>query len=550
MPEDFDKKEEALKLDCGASQVLPDEAQILPKDTSSQSPISYVSEELHAKHDFERSNLALVAVPRSQKVRWEDDGQSVSRSSNQEQYRRDTPPNNRFSGSTISPPPGQDSAYFSLNEWEDEGSEVGAEIQARQVHARERVEILRGRLFRTRHLIQARRRKLRELRESARDASARLMRRVGEVIALEDVENLRALTPLYEECRLIQDELGPAEEDQNQLEIRLNDEEQELEQEEDHFYRHYNVSIGQLSESRLDETLSPLVKPYEPPEPEFESLDRTHELVQEYHEKVIAAENLKDELEELEGEYEHLNADTAFRKRHNIKVSRQTAEFLADYPETYKETVARLRATEDHLFVIRHKCIDEKLFSETDYIYEPHDAFENDLLDAVDDALDHSPLLASSPETHHSEQRTPKFSDKREYVNNWLLGWTQNCKVEALQLRSWIYFEYPGSDAEIYEDGWSSLALAMWNKDDAGANTDVCYEMSRMDAIYGGDGRPGFTKSGFSSSFPSLGSLSVDFGDEGLVEEIIIGSETGSFATRRDDEATFNSIGGPQITQR
>ena len=297
MPEDFDKKEEALKLDCGASQVLPDEAQILPKDTSSQSPISYVSEELHAKHDFERSNLALVAVPRSQKVRWEDDGQSVSRSSNQEQYRRDTPPNNRFSGSTISPPPGQDSAYFSLNEWEDEGSEVGAEIQARQVHARERVEILRGRLFRTRHLIQARRRKLRELRESARDASARLMRRVGEVIALEDVENLRALTPLYEECRLIQDELGPAEEDQNQLEIRLNDEEQELEQEEDHFYRHYNVSIGQLSESRLDETLSPLVKPYEPPEPEFESLDRTHELVQEYHEKVIAAENLKDEPE-------------------------------------------------------------------------------------------------------------------------------------------------------------------------------------------------------------------------------------------------------------
>lgn len=536
MPEDHDSKGETLKLDCGFFQPLTDEAQILPTATSTQSPISYSSEELHTKHDVERSKMASVAMPRSQKVRWEDDAESASRHDERKEYRCEPPPNNQLSGSGRSPPPRKDSAYFSVNGWDDEGSEIDAEIQARQMHARERVEILRGRLSRTRHLIQTRRRKLRELRESARDSSALLMRRVEEIIALDDLRNLRALTPIYEECRRIQDELGPAEEEQNILELRLNDEEQELEQEEDHFYRHYNVSIGHLPETKLDEILSPLVKPYEPPESEFESLDLAHELVQEYHEKVTEAENLKDELEELEGEYAHLNEDAAFRKRHNINVSRQTAEFLADYPETYKETVARLRVTEDQLFDIRHKCIDEKLFSDTDHVYEPHDAFRNDLLDAVDDALDRSPLLASSPETFYFGHKTLNFSDKREYVNNWLLGWAQNCKMEALQLRAWIYFEYPGPEKKIAEDDWPSLALAMWNKDDAGANTDASYEMSRIDAIYGGTGRPGFTKSGFSSSFPSLGSLSVDFGDEGL-EEIIMGGGTDSFATREDDEA-------------
>lgn len=118
--------------------------------------------------------------------------------------------------------------------------------------------------------------------------------------------------------------MRPAEEDHSQLESRLNSEEQDLEQEEDHFYRHYNVSVGPVPDSKLDETMSPLLKSYQPPESGFENLSLEHELVREYHQKVAEAESLKEELEE--------RICTSQCGCH-VRISRQVAEFLVDYPE-------------------------------------------------------------------------------------------------------------------------------------------------------------------------------------------------------------------------
>lgn len=90
------------------------------------------------------------------------------------------------------------------------------------------------------------------------------------------------------------------------------------------------------------------------------------------------------------------------------------------------------------MYELRYESIDQGLFSDTDidYVYEFNNAFKNDLLDAVDDALHRTPLIASLADTNSPEQKTRTFKDKREYVNNTLLDCTQSCRVEALQLRA------------------------------------------------------------------------------------------------------------------
>jgi hypothetical protein len=433
----------------------------------------------------------------------------------------------------------QDTSYYSINDAQDKNSELDADTQARQVRARERLEILRARVFRTRRLIKDRRDNLRQLRSNVRDAAAKLTRQIDEALALQDVKALESFAPYYQQLRIAQDELGPKEEEYDAFERRLDDQEQDLEQEEDYFYRHNKAPSNAISDAELDEVLSPLLKPYQPPENEFQSFNLENELVKEYLEKVGEAKYLKEQLDELDDDYYRLSKDASFRNRHNIPISLETTTFLENFTETHKETLHKLHDVEDDLFDLRDRCLDKNLFAETDYVYEERDALYEEVMDSVDEARDRSPLVIAARHINYHEPDT-NFDDKREYVNNWLLQWVQDSAIESARLRAYIYFEYPDTGKQLRDDKWPELALRNWDKDEAGVDATESFNASKMDTIAGNTGKhvPSTARrTGFLDSLGSFGSslsLHVDLDAEGRTEAEFMGSETGSYATQRE----------------
>jgi hypothetical protein len=427
----------------------------------------------------------------------------------------------------------QDSAYFSSRGIQDSGSEVDVEIQARQIRARERIVILRGRVLRTRNIRRERREVLRELREEVREALDKLTRKVNELVALGRLQE--EIGPFYDRLRIAQDQLGPAEDAYDRLESRLDDEEQELEQEEDHFYRHNDILRLDVSESKLDDVLSPLVEPYNPSESEVQSLSLENSLLQEFLAKVEEANRLKEDVDELEVDYLRRSGDASFRKRHGISLSSETATFLAEYPDLHAELVENLRDVEDTIFDLRDDCIHQGLFTDSEHVYEPRDALYEELMDSVDEAKDRSPLHVAAHHVMYPEH-APDFGDKKDYINNWLLQRVQQSPIDEWMLKEWIYSEYPDTQDKpkvLDDDKWSELAVQNWDNDHAGEFANKNYNASRLDAITGETGRLDATSTGRSGISDSLSSLDVALDDDGQADVVIMGSESGSYATQR-----------------
>jgi hypothetical protein len=394
---------------------------------------------------------------------------------------------------------------------------------------RERVVILRNRVFRTRQLKRKRRDELRQLRENVRDTLDKLTRKINEFGTFGEAQ--KDITLYTEKFRAAQDELGPAEDEFEYLENRLDDEEEDLEQEEEHFYRHNNVFAISVPNSRLDDALSPLVRPYRPADTELQPLNLEQDLVQEYLGKVEEATRLKEELEDLENDYLRLLGEAAFRKRHGIALSEEAATFLADYPQTYVDILENVHEVEDTLFSLRDDCLDKGLFTDSEHVYEPYDALSEDVRQSVDEAQDRSPLRAAT--RHLKRAKHTNISDeKRNFVNTWLLEWVQDSPLEVWRLKTFIFLAYPESPEkfEVFEDDkWSELALQNWDTDSAGAMTSKFDNASRLDAIAGETGRLGATTTGRSGLSDSLHSLDVAFDELGMEEGMEIAIEAGDY---------------------
>jgi hypothetical protein len=427
----------------------------------------------------------------------------------------------------------QDSAYFSSRGIHDNGSEVDIEIQARQIRARERILILRGRVLRTRNIRRERREVVRELREEVREVLNKLTRKINELVALGRLQE--EIGPYYERLRVAQDQLGPAEDAFDRLESRLDEEEQDLEQEEDHFYRHNDILALAVPESKLDDVISPLVKPYNPSEADIQNLFLENGLFQEFLAKVEEAKRLKEDVDELEVDYLNRSGDATFRKRHGILLSEETATFLAEYPELHAKLIENLHDVEDTVFDLRADCLHQGLFPDSEHIYEPRDALYDELMDSVDEARHRSPLRVATLHNQYPEHATD-FGDKRDYINNWLLQWIQQSPIDEWMLKQWIYSEYPDTldkAKALDDDKWSELAVENWDNDDAGESANRNYNASRLDAITGDTGRLDATSTGRSGISDSLRSLDVALDDDGQADVVMMGSESGSYATQK-----------------
>lgn len=375
----------------------------------------------------------------------------------------------------------QDSAYVSAMDNEAQESNVDVDLQAANIRARERVEIMRGRVLQTRRVIGERRQELQFLRERLRDATDKLMRVVRELLAHDDAQKLRSLEPQYQELSEAQDALGPAEYAFDLLETRLNREEEELEEEEMHFYTHNNIRLAPQSDTKLEERLTPLTKPYQPEEVDLPTLDLENQLARDYLAKWSEAGNLKEQLHDLENEQYRLIEELAFRERHHLQLSKEKETFLFEFPKTHTELLKTLEQVEDDLYDLRDCCLEQNLFTESEYVYEPYDALVEEIWESVNDARDRSPLHANYI-PHQVD-----FSNKRDHVNTWLLEWMQESTIETMRLRSLIHYEYSKKGQELVDDDWSGLALDFWDQDSAGASANT-EKHSTIDVILGGTG--------------------------------------------------------------
>ncbi|KUJ07130.1 uncharacterized protein LY89DRAFT_691932 [Mollisia scopiformis] len=432
-------------------------------------------------------------------------------------------------------PPRQDSAYFSARGLEDNGSEVDFDAQARQLRARERIIIRRERVRRTRRLFRNCRDKVQAYRDAVRDAVDKLTRNINEQRAL-NLDVRESIDPYYDKLRIAQDQLGPAEDEYDALERRLDEEEDDFEEEEDHFYRHYDLFNISVPEADIDAPLSPLAEPCQPTGSEPAEIMLENSLVREYLDKMEEAERLKDDVEDLENEYLQVSGEATFRRRHDLPLSEDSSKFLLDYPKLHAEALNDLHDAEDALFDTRDKCIEQGVFTESEYAYEPRDALRDEVMDYVFDAEDRSSIRNAVHHLHYNEKSTD-FGDKKDYVNKWLLQWVEESAVGALLLRAFIYFEYPDDTNKLGEEKWSELAVQNWDKDQAGDSANKNNRESRLDTIAGIDpgavGKKHATstaRSGFSSSFGTL-EVEVVADDEALT------SRSESVATRSTQHA-------------
>jgi hypothetical protein len=430
---------------------------------------------------------------------------------------------NSISSATDKKASRQESAFSSV---------VDGEIQSKKIKVRDQIATRRRRVLQMRQLRRRRRDEVYQLREDVRGTLDILTRKINELVAVGKVSDDVRL--LYEKLRVAQDKLGPAEEAYDNLERRLDWEEEDLDQEEESFYQLNDQFSLPVLESKIEQLSSPLVNPPEPLEAEIRNVKLNDDPVQEYLDTVEKAYRLREDLDDLEDEYCKVIETIEVRKRHGIEQSEQSTNFLKDYPQSRKDIAHNLQEAEQKLDALRKLCLQQSLFADSEYKYHPHD-IRDDISDFLEEIQDRYPLHVAARHSNFPKYAND-FSDKREYVNIWLLGWVQESPVDVLSLREWVYVLYPegpNKAKELDGDRWLDLALENWNKDSMGVLTSEFYNASRLDAIAGETSRFHFTNTGHSGVSSSLRSLDVILDYGGDVERSIMGSETGSYATQK-----------------
>lgn len=409
---------------------------------------------------------------------------------------RSRPRGVRYTSSTSSPrshhdPERQDSAYFSTRgPPRDHFSDDDSDNREERLSARERVVVLRRKVLKTRQIKRKDRENLGQLRERTRSALDKLTQKINKLVALNDYRENIGL--YYEEFRAASDALGPAEHEYERLENRLENEEQDLEEQEEHYYelcKYFDI-VNQVSE--VEQTLSPATTPYDPPNKTVQALDLNRNLMQEYFLKINEALTLRKELQNLEDDYYRVSKDANLRRRNGFPLFATMSTFLSDYPTSRADILDKLYRAEESIFDLRDECIKQGVFARDEHRYEPRDALRDELQDAVEEARERSPLRVAAQHAKHPAHIKQEIANKRDFVNRWLLEWVQESTVDMMMLRTLIYIKCPGISetphktlVEIGDDRWSEYSLNNWYTDGAGKLADRYYNESRFDAIAG-----------------------------------------------------------------
>ena len=363
---------------------------------------------------------------------------------------------------------------------------------------------------------------MKELRNAFLDATDGLMRVVDGLMVSDQPlggkgKGFEGLREWHEKLRRAKDELGSAEWGIEGLFHKLNFEEGELEEEEERFYSRDGAGVGSpvIDEVVLDRSISPVDEEDRSGRSSDDGkIDQDDELVVRFLERKGHAEQLKEQLDEMESRYYDLKEEQAFRTRHDLPFAEEKRTFIENFVQLHRAIIDQLEPVEEEVHNLRQQCISEGRFTALDHAYESHDALVEEIWGLIDDIRDRSPMRAAVDKHPGLLLRKADCKNKRDFINTWLWGWLQDNAVERWKFKEHIVEQCPASTAvdrdkerslDDDEEEWSELALRLWYQDAAGDAMDEAQPLSTMDAL--------LAESEGGRSASQCMSLLVDLGD-------------------------------------
>ena len=397
--------------------------------------------------------------------------------------RVETCPNTPRRNFTSSPPP------FVTHDEEPihddlQRSGIDTSIQVKQMRARENVAILREGVLRTRRTVKDQRVELRQREEDVMKAINTLTRKLAEIVTSVKLEDVSVL---HDSLKIAHDRLGPVEFEYEKLELRLEDEEWNLEEEEAYFYRYHHASTN-VSEARVDALPSPRTRKYQASEVDSSASTLDNELLRNYLDKVADVECLKEELDGLESDFVRFSEEADFRRKHSIDLSKELSIFFEEYLKVHADLIRDVYDTEDEIFDLRDKCIDEGVFGDDEHKYEPYSALSEEWMEPVYYTEDRSPFKVAA-RRNMSRSFNLDYGDKQDSVNCWILGGVQESAIHILMLKVEIFSRISAlpdlKDNAFNDDKWADMAIEHWYQDGMGNLASENFNASRLDQIFG-----------------------------------------------------------------
>lgn len=379
-----------------------------------------------------------------------------------------------------------------------------------QARAKRRLEIHRGRVSRTRYLLNQCLVRVQVLRAQWQETSDALMMAVDRVFVQQPQPDTGELRRLHTAMRQARDELGPAEAELDGLILRLDREQGFLEEEEEEFYADFEAITD---DALLDTPLSPLREAYVPENAQLKGLDLENPLVLDFLEVRGQAEEVHERIGALEAKYSHLLEEDDFRRRHDMVLADDKLAFLHDFPVLRQSTYAELDAVERRVDELRRQCVAQGLFDQWEHYHDPHDAAIDDIYESIRAVVHRSALIsAASMHPQHLRARQ-QIASTRDHVNQWLWECISTSALESLRFQHALNDACPAltpappssstehlldsamptlddaasidsaQDTAHTEHPWALAALQQWYTDDAGKEMRDAPRLSTMDAI-------------------------------------------------------------------
>ncbi|RDW59827.1 hypothetical protein BP6252_12914 [Coleophoma cylindrospora] len=366
----------------------------------------------------------------------------------------------------------QDSGY------DGNESKVNVDLQASNIRARHRVETLRSNVSQTRLALPDERMKVQQLRQNLANATFDFTNAAEALMSSAHPAAPDNLRPYHEALRVAHDALATAENNMGELEMKLFYEEHSLEQEEMEFYTRNNISLAQPLDAIPYQPLSPRDSD-RTPSVASESSDGSPlqpELVQQYLSRLGRANYLKDKLEFLDDREENVLMEQRFRQRYGLNLTELDSTWLANLPGKRQRTLQKLNRVEIELYDLQDQCVDQGLFREDEYRYEPRGALFYEVMDVVDEALEYKPVHTAVQHSPSVKSHEAVLGNIQDCVNTWLLAIVEESTIENRRLRSEIESWYPDIGV-LKGDNWADLAVSHWDHDDAGKDANKLYEL-------------------------------------------------------------------------
>ena len=357
------------------------------------------------------------------------------------------------------------------------------------IHSMDRVSVrwkeiqdIRGLVTRNRLELRERRAELKQDRAQARELEAQLWRNFQNFWNGNAGLDKSTLDPLYFEMNKTRDELGPKEENYNELEDDLDTLEYRLETKESHFYSRFEKTYRDDKIQPSFSDSSDETHPAWSRGSASEHTDNSSSPSNRYLSKIGDATIIRERLSELEAEQlYYLNVERE-RDAMGYPLYQPNVEFLNTFPEVQAQYLEELRRIEEDLRTLGYeagileKSPDEEISSSASHGIPSRPASLQDVSpSSASIQVTAPPRRRSDGDVSHATQHI----NPRTRINLWILEVLTNSPLErarhkaildnpALNDSAWLRLvrEY----AEKDRAAWLTLVCNYWEEDHAASS--------------------------------------------------------------------------------